>query len=125
MQSVLRLIKNNRLRTFYRIICYLFTPVGRQAMHDNSIFLGEFEKFRIYLITFKCFLPLLCLLFLTHACPYICVQYIGILCGISWVFYNLYVCIGLLLSPFQNIFIRPISIWAGKYQVESKSYCGL
>ena len=50
MQSILRLVDDNRLRTIQHLGTDFFTPVGGQTVHDDRIWLGAMQQAAVHLI---------------------------------------------------------------------------
>ncbi len=67
MEPVLSLIKDNALWRVDYVCSYFFTPVSREAMHDNGIRFCHGKKSLIQLVVLKCLPSSLDFSFLSHA----------------------------------------------------------
>ena len=50
VHSIFSLLEKDRMSTISDLICYLFSSVGRQAVHYYTILLCFFHKALIYLV---------------------------------------------------------------------------
>src|SRR5690554_2270986 len=78
MQSIFSLVKHKRSRPINYFGGNLFASVGRQTVEKYGIRFCKGEKLCIYLIWGKGLMPYILFFLLSHTCPYIGVDYIGI-----------------------------------------------
>ena len=81
MQTVLRLIKDDRLRAVQHIRADFLTPVGGQAVHDQRIGLGVGHEGGVHLELREDLPSRGGFFFLAHGGPDICVDSIGLADG--------------------------------------------
>ena len=74
MESVLCFVENNALRSVDNVFCYFIASVSREAVHEDSVLVSYAHELGVDLIVLEDLNSLGLLSFLTHGCPYICVN---------------------------------------------------
>src|SRR4030067_1179021 len=118
VQPVLRLVPDHRIRPFNDFFSYLLSPVGRETVEYDGIFLGYLHQFSVYLVSFKSNLPLFLLLFLAHGCPYVCIYHISVFCSFKGVRGKPYLSGRYLMGVGKNNRVRGVTLGAWKGQVK-------
>ena len=79
MQTVLRLVKDDRTRVLDHFIRDLFTAVRGQAMHDHRVLRRLADDRGVQLEGLEIPKPLFALFFLPHADPHVSIDRVGVL----------------------------------------------
>ena len=127
VQSVLCLVKYNRLRSFQHFLGNFFTAVCGQAVQNDCFRTCFVQQRLVNLIIMQCFETNLTLRFLAHAGPYIGIEHIGALSSLEEILLYGNAAAGLgsvLLRQTQDFRIRLIALRAGADHVHANLGAG-